>query len=108
MKLLAPLGDGDFEALMMFLRARSLSAGELLFRQGDPGETMVIVGEGSLAVRVRRAGGEEVLVAEIGPGEVVGEMAFIDPAARTASVVAVERATVYELSRDGLSTLRRA
>src|SRR5262245_35705395 len=101
------LSDADFQTLMMCLRVRSCSAGELLFREGDPGDSMMIVGEGTLAALVRRKDGGEQEINRMGPCETIGEMAFLDPAPRSATVRAVTQADYYELDEDGLSTLRR-
>src|SRR5262245_56964600 len=101
------LSDADFQTLMMCLRVRSCSAGELLFREGDPGDSMMIVGEGTLAAFVRRKDGGEQEINRMGTCETIGEMAFLDPAPRSATVRAVTAAICYELDDDGLATLRR-
>jgi CRP-like cAMP-binding protein len=100
------LGDADAAVLVRALRPRALSDGEVLFRQGDPGDTMVIVASGALDVQVRRLDGGEAKVAVVAEGEVVGEMACVDPHARAATVVAKGRTVVYELRRDALDALR--
>jgi putative ABC transport system ATP-binding protein len=56
-------------------REARLAAGQMLFRQGDPGDLVYMVEEGSIEiVRERADGGEEVL-AHIGPGNYFGELA---------------------------------
>jgi len=56
-------------------------------------------------VRVRR-GEADVEIARVGSGELVGEMACIDPAPRSATLVALSPAVVAELSRDALHAMR--
>ncbi len=104
--MFAGLGDADAALLVRALRPRTLADAEVLFRQGDPGDTMVIVATGVLGVQVRRLDGGEAPVAVVSEGEVVGEMACVDPYARTATVVAKGRTVVYELRRDALEALR--
>ena len=103
---LRELQAADFDAFVLFLRSRQIAAGEALFRQGEPGDSLFIVGDGRLTVSIRRDAGVAVEVAEVGPGEVVGEMAIIDPAPRNATVTAREPATAYELSRSNFEALQ--
>ncbi len=97
-----PLRDAYVEALLRAMSARRLTAGSLLFAAGEPGSSMIVVASGRLAVEV--AGGTRV--AELGRGAALGEMAFIDPAPRSASLVALEETVVLELPRERLNTLR--
>lgn len=73
-----------FEALMLSEeRPRQLAAGELLFRSGEAGREMYIVRSGTVELRLGTR-----LLEVVEPGGVVGEMALIDPAPRSASAVA--------------------
>lgn len=101
------LDESDFQALIMCLRVRTCEPDETLFREGDPGQSMMIVGSGTLAAFVRRKDGVEHEINRMGPGETIGEMAFLDPAPRSATVRAVTQSDYYELDEDGLNTLRR-
>lgn len=96
------------DRLDMCFRWRSLAPGEVLFRHGDPGETMVLVSVGKLSVRLAQSAGEDAELGQVGPGELLGEMSCIDPAPRSATVVAIAETTVGELSRRELSDLRSA
>ena len=87
-KAFASLADDECDALLRRMRERRLSANEILFRQGDAGDTMMIVHHGALSVRVRRPDGLDAEVAEVHGGEVLGEMSIVDPAPRSATVVA--------------------
>ena len=104
--MFAGLADADAAVLVRALRPRALEAAEVLFRQGDPGDTLVIVASGALGVNVRRMGGGDAPVAVVSEGEVVGEMACVDPHARAATVVAKGRTVVYELHRNSLEAMR--
>ena len=95
----------DLDTLLTCLRWRTLAPGDVLFREGDYGDTLVVLAEGALAVRVRRDEAE-VEISRVGAGELVGEMACVDPAPRSATLVALAPTVVAELSRDGLSALR--
>jgi CRP-like cAMP-binding protein len=60
-----------------------LPAGTTVIEEGKPGDRMYVVQEGEVEVRHRGR-----LLARVGPGSIVGEMALIDHEARSASVVA--------------------
>jgi CRP-like cAMP-binding protein len=72
-------------------------AGEVLMRQGDPGRWMGLVVEGR--VLVERDG---VRVAELGPDDVFGEMAFLDHAPRRATLTAQEPVLCWSWDADFL------
>jgi CRP/FNR family transcriptional regulator, cyclic AMP receptor protein len=79
--------------------AVKLTADETLFTAGDAGDGCYRINEGLLKVTmVSRAGGERIL-AFLGPGAIVGELAIIDGFPRSASVVAVRDAQLSFLSR---------
>lgn len=103
----ATLSDLDCDAVLAVIKARRGVAGDVLFAEGQPGASLLFVVEGSLAVRVKGSDGAEVEVARIGPSEVVGEMAALDPGPRSASVVARAPTLVVELTRDAILQLRR-
>jgi CRP-like cAMP-binding protein len=63
--------------------AKTLASGEVLFREGDPGDTMFAVTEGQIAL----ARDGEVLE-DVGPGGILGEMALIDSGPRSATATA--------------------
>lgn len=103
----ADLGDEDCDAVLAVLKARRGAPGDELFKQGDRGDTLMIVLDGHLVARVRTDGGTDEEVARLGPGEVVGEMAFVDAEPRSATVSAPAGATVLEFSRAALAHLCR-
>lgn len=104
LSLFASFSDADCDAVLAVLKARRGAPGEVLFKEGQQGDTMVVVLEGKLVARVNTAQGPQD-VAEIGPGEVVGEMAFLDNAPRSASVAAPSGALVLEFSRAAFMSL---
>ncbi len=65
------------------LKRRKLEPGETLVEQGEPAEDLYLLIDGVLAVDVD---GEEV--AEIGPGAILGERAFLEGGHRTATLIA--------------------
>ncbi len=67
--------------------------GEEILHEGDTGTAMYIIVDGR--VRVRAKGRD---IAELGPSEVFGELAALDPEPRSASVTALEPTQLFKLS----------
>jgi CRP/FNR family cyclic AMP-dependent transcriptional regulator len=78
--------------------------GEIVCRQGDPGDVLFVVQEGQLEV-VREEDGRETLLRVAGQHEIVGEMAVFDRAVRSATVKA--RGTARVLTLDKKNFMRR-
>lgn len=78
--------------------------GEVIVRQGDAGDCMYVIQEGSVGVYLERDG-EEVLLAEPGVGELIGEMAIFERQPRSATVRAHGQARLLTVDKKNL--LRR-
>ena len=88
--LFAGLAPRHIKNLASSCTERSFSTGEVIVRQGNPGVGLFVVVSGRVKIVKTTESGNEIDIAEHGPGEVVGEMSVLDGATRTASVVAVE------------------
>ncbi|UCC53870.1 MAG: cyclic nucleotide-binding domain-containing protein [Anaerolineaceae bacterium] len=76
-----------------------LSHGELLFNQGDPGDSMYIVVNGRLRIVAMLPNGDERELDEIGSGEIVGEFALITGEPRTATVYAIRETNLVKMTQ---------
>ena len=85
----------------LFTKARilSLTADQMVFLAGDAGDGCYRVEEGLLKVSVVAAGGDERILAILGPGSLVGELSMIDGAPRSASVCALRESKLSFVSR---------
>jgi CRP/FNR family transcriptional regulator, cyclic AMP receptor protein len=80
---------------------RHLKAGGRLFAVGDAGDGCYLLERGLLKVTVASQRGEERIIAILGPGAIVGELAMIDGLLRSASVVALRNCVLQFVSREG-------
>lgn len=72
-------------------RPRRSRRGEVLLREGDAGDSVVVLLAGWAKVVAASTGGHEAVLAVRGPGDIVGELSAIDPGgARSATVIAME------------------
>jgi len=84
-----------------------LTADEVLFLAGDPGDGCYRIEDGLLKVTMVSRSGTERILAFLGPGAIVGELSMIDGRTRSASVVAVRDATLSFLSRAAFESFAR-
>jgi CRP-like cAMP-binding protein len=83
------------------LRIRRFRKGETIFHQGDPGDSLYIMELGAVKVVLPSPEGEEAaIIATLGPGDFFGELALLDGAPHSATVVAIEPTEVLVLRRD--------
>jgi CRP-like cAMP-binding protein len=74
--------------------------GDVLFRQGEDGDRLFVVKSGVLeVVTVPTDGTEPVVVAYLGTGEVIGELALLTGSPRSATVRSPERAEVFAVDK---------
>jgi signal transduction histidine kinase len=67
-----------------------LDDGEVIFREGDPGDLLYLVGEGSVKISKSGRGGQQETLGFIQSGNFFGEMALLDGAPRSAMATAAE------------------
>ena len=77
-----------------------IAAGEILFSKGSFGRTLFVVVEGSLRVH-----DQAPELAQLGPGDVIGEIAAVTPEPRTATVTAIEKSSLLCLEQRDLDDL---
>jgi CRP-like cAMP-binding protein len=106
--LFADLPPAVRSSILRELRRIDLSPGELLWRQGDPGGGLHIVESGRLTVAARAPGEREMALTDVGPGDVLGELPLLAGGERSASVRAVEAASVLVLDRGRFRALLAA
>src|SRR4051812_3912309 len=70
---------------------REYAAGDVLFREGEPGELMFVIQTGAVRIS-KQVGGDEKVLAVLGPGEFLGEMAILNGKPRTATATVIEDA----------------
>jgi CRP-like cAMP-binding protein len=93
--LLRALDEDQLAAVLTRSTRRMLKTGETIIRQGDEESGFaVFLLSGGLKIGMVSAGGRDIILNYCSPGEVVGEIALLDAAPRTASVTAIEPSTV--------------
>jgi CRP-like cAMP-binding protein len=95
------------ESVASEMHAASFPIGTVIMRQGERGDSLMVVREGRLEVRVRRSGGDAFTIAQLGPRDAFGEMALLTQEPRTADVVAIEAVQVLVLPASAFQDVSR-
>ncbi|HSE50087.1 MAG TPA: DUF1003 domain-containing protein [Terriglobales bacterium] len=97
------LMDEDERALLAErMEVREVSKGETIFHHGDAGDSLMIIKSGRVQVYVENTEGQKIILGEIEPGEILGEISLFDPGPRSATAVAVEGSELLVLDHDDL------
>ncbi|HSP34409.1 MAG TPA: cyclic nucleotide-binding domain-containing protein, partial [Thermoanaerobaculia bacterium] len=106
--ILAPLGDAALDQLVDAARVRYYARGETILRINAAGDSMFIVHDGTVSIRIPDASqGGRHEVAQLGPGAIFGEMALLTGEVRTADVVALTDITAVEIAKEALAPIIR-
>ena len=81
-----------------FISSRTFAAGEEIFRIGDRGRHAYFIESGKVEISIPK-NCDEVVIAELGIGEIFGEMSMIDDAPRSATVTTTVETEVIEIQR---------
>ncbi len=102
--LFTDLSEEDLERLYRMAETVSIPAGQLVLREGDPGDSLYVVLEGELEV-TKRQGSHDVLLALYEPGQFFGEMALLEQVPRSASVRTLQESRLLVISQAAFQSL---
>ena len=104
--ILLPLSEAAHEAIADGAEVHVYSKGETIIRHGTAGESMFVIDSGRVSVRVPDDSSPELHeVAQLGEGDVVGEMALLTGETRSADVVALTDVVAIEIGKNALQPL---
>ena len=98
--IFADLDDTELDMISDHLHVSRFDAGAIVFSEGDPGDEVCFVVDGTLDVLKMHNGEIGKKIAVKAPGGSIGEMAVIGDCSRTATVKACPDATLLTLSRN--------
>ena len=106
-QLFAQLDDDERAVLAHAMTERELAPGGVLFRAGEPGDSMFIVQAGAVELFVKDTTGQKIVLHTARPGHFFGELSLLDGGSRTASATAVDATRLLVLDREDLLQLFR-
>lgn len=95
------------ELLVGMGRNRNYAVGDLIFQEGDPGDFLLGVISGAIDIRAASSDGQSLNLNRINPGEIIGEIAFLDGGPRTASGYATTATQCFVIPRAPFLELMR-
>ncbi len=101
------LAAGDLEEVAEVAVPRRLTAGEVVFREGDQSDTCYIVRSGHARAVREHADGRTLTLAHFGPGDIFGELAMFDDERRSATVETLEETEVVAILGGDMRRLLR-
>ena len=84
---------------------RTYRKGQLLFVESDPGDSLIVLKRGAVAVFRTSPTGERAVLSVVRPPDVLGEVSLLDASTRSASAEAIEDCTALALSRQAFMEL---
>ncbi len=97
--MLGQLEPQELKRVLAFSRTERFPAGQVIFRRGEPGHSMLTVISRRVKISVSSSEGKEAVLAILGRGEVLGEMALIDGKERSADATALEPSEALSIHR---------
>lgn len=98
--ILGAVDAKDRESLMNRFEQRIFEPGDVLVKEGDEANGLLLIASGSVEVVTRDEDGDSLRIAELGPGDVVGEISLVLRRPANASVRALHPTVALLLSRD--------
>ncbi len=104
----ASLGTDDRARLQRVAQRRKFRAGEIVFHEGDPGDTIMLIDKGHVVIRATTPLGDSAAFVVLGPGDVFGEGSLLAPdARRSASAQAIGATEIRTVHKRDFDELRK-
>lgn len=108
-EMFSGLSDEELGLLAEQFEEQTLEKGDVLFKQGEQGDTMCLIQEGFFEVVFEPEEGAEKALVRLGPGQSIGEMTLIDRGPRSATVwVVSDTAIITSITREAFESLCEA
>ena len=99
------LGSDELRVVAKYMNFMDFRPREIVFREGEKGDYVCFVAEGSLNVLKKNEKGRHVTIASLNKGRSIGEMSVIDDFPRSATVKAKKETTLVILTRKGFNQI---
>jgi CRP/FNR family cyclic AMP-dependent transcriptional regulator len=106
-KILGGMTDEQLQRFADFMEIEKVPQWAVIVKQGDPGDSMYLILQGELRVRMNDLG-KETILATLGPGEFFGDISLFDQGPRSADVVANADSLVLKISSSSIEELSKA
>jgi CRP-like cAMP-binding protein len=98
--LFAHVEEDGLRTIAAQMRRRRFRRNEVIFHQGDIGDSLQVVASGGVKIVLPSTEGEEAIIASLKPGDFFGELALLDSSPRSTTATAIEPTETLALPRD--------
>lgn len=106
-RVFAGLSEDDLAAIAEVALSRHFDAGEVVFREGDGGDTCYIVRSGLARAVRQHSDGRSITLSHFGAGDIFGELAMFDEEPRSATVDVIEEVELVAIPGRDMQRLMR-
>ena len=98
--LFAHVAEDGLRTIAGQMRRRRFRRNEVIFHQGDIGDSLQVVASGGVKIVLPSTEGDEAIIASLKPGEFFGELALLDSSPRSTTATALEPTETLALPRE--------
>jgi CRP/FNR family cyclic AMP-dependent transcriptional regulator len=98
-ELFSELDSEELAKISALAQTRTVTKDSPVFHAGDAADAVFVIGKGKVKIVTTTSDGHEFILTVLGAGQVFGEMALLESAPRSASVIAVTAAELIMLGR---------
>jgi len=103
-EIVRSLPPEEMEGVLTCVEPVTVPAGEVLFRQGDPGNALYLINDGEIQI-FTGPDHEKNIIATLGPGQSFGEIALLNSDLRTATAVALNTTMMLKIAKEQFDAL---
>ena len=103
--LFASLDAEQKKTLSTIFVERSFEEGQIVFKEGEEGDALFVVKDGTVRVSKQQEDGDLAVICELGEGQTLGEMSLLSASRRRAEVSFVTAGSLWQLSRETFDNL---
>jgi CRP-like cAMP-binding protein len=104
-ELFSELDDSELAKVADLAQLRSVPKDTTIFHAGDPADAVFVVASGKVKIAVTSTDGKEFILTVLGAGQVFGEMALLESAPRSASVITITACDLLVINRNDFQHL---
>jgi CRP-like cAMP-binding protein len=103
--LFSELNEEELQSLLGHLQVKTLQKESLICREGEAGDSLMVITRGEVSISKQISGGKEVWIRNLGEGDFLGEFGFFTDQKRHATVKTLTECEILEISQNGLNEM---
>jgi cAMP-dependent protein kinase regulator len=105
--LFSELNEEELQLLLRKVQVKIFPKGSLICREGETGDSMMLVSRGEVSISKQISGDKEVWIRNLGEGDFLGEFGFFTDQKRHATVKALAECEILEITRNELKEMMK-